>query len=615
MEQNIKKGFTLMESLIALTITGGAVGMVISNSAEQNEKEAGMKLIQEMNQVINAIDHRIAIDGYNPDSWGGKYKWKNIEEVSKDLISEQLNSTESKCPGGKWEPSMESEENTQLLPCNLWSGLTNRIGGDIFAEMNIDSVGYIQGFDLYFQFKEEKDFSKYFQGLKKGMKYFEIKDKRELSGSHFISFVNKSNKDDFITTTECIGLQEDCLVKATFDRSGGNEYIRADGTNSMIASHLTFIEAKEEKDPLKCIRWENTSVNNIDAWTSEEVDCGIGIYNKDNKPVLVDTVTDSGTFNSVILDKECKVLKWNETSKKVEDTGKVSACGIFKNKDDLDGGTLSEFAVYQVVDNVVAEEGTFNILNAAIGNIESITADTINTSVLEVMNELNVNGKSEFQGLVNIDSDLTVTGRTTTQDLTVIGNTNVKDLTATGDTNVNNLTSTGTTNLNNVTINDLEVTGETKLNTVNITGDLIVDGSIEGEFGDLNQKFTQIESIIEDINGRVTNNESNIHTNASNISKLEKRVEVNEKNIEILFNELNSAQPPEPDIKLVQKWVKVDKRTDTGGCTNYGTKPAGDECAIVGERVYTKKVVGTQGNYCKLEVQYWSCQLVEVKVD
>lgn len=590
MKQNIKKGFTLMESLIALTITGGAVGIVISNSAEENEKEAGVKLIQEMNQVVNAIDHRIAIDGYNPDLWGTDREWKNIHEVSDKLIKQQLNSKESKCFGGKWEPSIESEEKTQLLPCNLWSGLNKKLGGDISAEMNVDSVGFIQGFDVYFEFLGEKDFTKYFQGIKKGMTYFEIKDKRELSGSHFITFVKDSKRDEAISASECIGLKQECVVKASFDRSGGNEYIRADGTNSMIGAHLTFIESKGEKDPLKCIRWENTSANSISAWKSEEVDCGIGVYNKDNTPVLVDTVTNTGTFNNVILDKECKVLKWDESTKKVIDTGKVSACGILKNKDDLEGGTLSEMEIYQVVDNVIAEEGTFNILNAAIGNIESITADTINTSTLKVMTELNVAGKAEFQDLVNIDSDLNVTGETTTKDLIV-----------TGDTNLNNLSVIGDTNLNNVTIHDLEVTGDTNLNTVNVSGDLVVDGSIKGEFGDLDERFEEIENIVENINQRVAANETNIANNTSNINKnthdidnLEKRVTTNEKNIEILFSELNSIKPPPPPPKKLT-WKSYSSSCGSNKFSGPTVSPGGS-CATIGITGYTSQYKGCGGH-------------------
>ncbi|MBM26312.1 MAG: hypothetical protein CL760_11700 [Chloroflexi bacterium] len=590
MKQNRKKGFTLIESLIALTITGGTVGLVISNSAEENEREAGMKLIQEMNQVVNAIDHRIAIDGYEPDLWGTDRKWKNIKEVSDKLIKQQLNSKESKCFGGKWEPSIESEEKTQLLPCGLWAGLNKKIGGDISAEMNIDPVGFIQNFNLYFEFLSEKDFTKYFQGIKKGMKYFEIKDKRELSGSHFITFVKNSKRDEAISASECIKLKEECVVKATFDRSGGNEYVRVDGTNSMIGAHLTFIESKGEKTPLKCIRWENTSTNSISAWKSEEVDCGIGVYNKDSSPILVDTVTNTGTFNNIILDKECKVLKWDESNKKVIDTGKVSACGIFKNKDDLKGGTLSEMEIYQVVDNVIAEKGTFNILNVAIGNIESITADTINTSVLDVMKELNVNGKSEFQDLVNINSDLNITGETTTTNLTVKG-----------DTNLNNLSVIGNTNLNNVTIHDLEVTGDTNLNTVNVSGDLVVDGSIKGEFGDLDQKFEEIQNIVEDINQRVTKNETNIVNNNSNINKnahdidnLEKRVKTNEKNIEILFSEVNSIKPPPQPPKNL-KWKSYSSSCGSNKFSGP-TVTAGGSCPTEGITGYTFKYKGCGGH-------------------
>lgn len=570
-----KKGFTLIESLLALSIAGGVAGVMISSESEHNNNESGQLLIEEINEIINAVDHRIAIDGYDPLLWGSKLEWSTESEIAKLLIKEQLNSEDSNCSGGKWKPSLNTEKETNIIKCGLWEKRRG-IEGDISAKMNVDSIGFIQNFELMFSFNKQKEFNDYFQGLKKGMQQFDIKGKREISGDHTIELVKTSNPNSIMSVKQCISDPLNCSIKASFNRSGGNEYIRADGQNSMIGEHFTFIESKTSASPMKCLRWTKSDRNGSNDWgvSPIETDCGIGIYKNGTDPIIVDTVSDTGTFKNVVLDRECHVFSWNGTT--VSDSGDKSPCGMIRD----DNSTTGTKEVIQVVTTSMANTGIFNEvqakelnaenINIQVANIDNLVAKTINAEIIKVSNELNIDGIAEFNDIVNFN---------TTSVVNFYGETNFFE-----DVDFNK----------HVNVDSLTVNNETT-----IKGDLIVEGSIKTDSGDLDDRLNQIENELNTAKNDISTNKNNININKNGVNKnkndissLANRVTKNERDIANLKNSVNSLLPP-PAPKY--KWKSYSSSCGSNRFGGPKVTPGGS-CSTKGITGYTSQSKGCGGH-------------------
>lgn len=112
------KGFTLIEALIVTTMAGAGAVAAISYQGEEAKKTKASSFIQEISSIINGVDGRIAIDGYNEALWTKK-SWLNESEIVHDLIKKQLIAVDSNCTGGTWLPQMQSEKKTSLIKCGL----------------------------------------------------------------------------------------------------------------------------------------------------------------------------------------------------------------------------------------------------------------------------------------------------------------------------------------------------------------------------------------------------------------------------------------------------------------------------------------------------------------
>ncbi|HFG1882363.1 TPA: hypothetical protein ACGF2H_003598, partial [Vibrio cholerae] len=361
--------------LLSVMVLGSISTGIILKEVENRNQNERLRFVDEARSIVKAVDHRIAIDGYDPDLWT-KLKWESEEEIVDFLIKEELTSEyHDKCSDGKWKPAINSENNTKLIECNLWKYRKNH-GEAMSAEVRIDYAGFIQGFDLFINFTDEENFKNYFRDIKYSLNKLSVNKSQELSGIYLNSIVSTSTKSD-ISSYECINNPLDCSIKLSLERSGGNEYLRADGGNSMIGEHLTFIESKGQA-PLKCVRWSNTVRDGSGSWSRElDEDCGIGIYEKTGQPVMVDVVADTGTFKNIALDKECIVYKWDGS--KVVDSGKVAPCGMTNEGSEL----------YQVISNIHSEGiETYDIkattASFSILNIEDIIAKSITTDHLDV---------------------------------------------------------------------------------------------------------------------------------------------------------------------------------------------------------------------------------------
>lgn len=65
----INNGFTLFEVLISLSILGTASIFGLQKLSDEIDKNNIYNFVKNINDVVNAVDSRISIDGYDPDLW------------------------------------------------------------------------------------------------------------------------------------------------------------------------------------------------------------------------------------------------------------------------------------------------------------------------------------------------------------------------------------------------------------------------------------------------------------------------------------------------------------------------------------------------------------------
>lgn len=390
-----KNGFTLFEAMLAVGILGTISTGYLFKIISEREQNRIASFYKDANDIVQAVDHRIAIDGYDPNLWQN-LKWNNEEEVVNNLIKGDLTSKNLvNCPNGKWNPSINSESKTVLLNCNLWEN-RRKNNESMTAEIKTDSSGFIQNFELIIGYDNSKDFEKSFQDIIVGMKHL-TSETQEIAGKHSRYFISKSTGNK-IQNFECSNNFDDCAIKFSFNRSGGNEYIRADGQNSMINDHLSFIESKGDS-PLKCVRWSNTIRDGSGTWSREvDEDCGIGIYEKVGQPVMVETVTDTGTFKNILLDQNCIYYRWNGSD--VINTGTTKPCGMSND------GT----EIYQVIPNISVDRLDSNDIYTNIIHTKSLIAETITGNTLEAIDNLKTDLIESYSlnGTITVDSNMTL---------------------------------------------------------------------------------------------------------------------------------------------------------------------------------------------------------------
>lgn len=444
-----KNGFTLFEALLSVMVLGSISTGIILKEVENRNQNERLRFIDEAMSIVKAVDHRIAIDGYAPDLWT-KLKWDNEEDIVNSLIKEELTSQyHDKCEGGKWNPAISTENQTKLISCNLWGSRRN-FGETIKAELREDFLGFIQGFDLLISFDDEANFKKYFRDIKYSLNQISVNPSQEISGIYINSLVSTSSGVD-ISSYECINDPLDCAIKLSLERSGGNEYIRADGSNSMIGEHLTFIESKGQS-PLKCLRWSNTQRDGSGIWSKiDDEDCGIGIYTETNQPVMVDVVADTGTFKNILLDQNCIYYQWN--GNEVVNSGTTRPCGISN-----DGSE-----VFQVVPNSYSENIHTDKLYSNTIHTKSLITETISSELLEATNLLKadlIKEYSEGSG-ITFDDDVSIN-----ELLNVKSNINVAgSVNSGGNVYAQNIYATGEIGSNSIQTNDINTT------TINSTND------------------------------------------------------------------------------------------------------------------------------------------------
>lgn len=601
-------GFTLIESLVAIGILGSASALLIKEQTDETNKLNTQIFVKDMSTIMNAVDHRILIDGYNATLWTD-LAWVDENEIVNKLLAKELISTESACLGGEWNTVLEADEKIDLINCGLWKQRTG-LELDMKANFTVDGLGFIERFDFIFNFKNQDQFKDNFINLKHSLRTVFENNKRELSGKHDYVFVNKSNKTIELTPKECVSSPLNCSIMATFTRGTG-EYVRTDGSNSIINDKLSFIETAGNS-PLSCVKWSELS----GSWSSSVVDCGIGLYDKSNTAVLVDVAAETGSFEAVMLNESCKVHEWDGT--KVVDSGKKTPCGMKKDSGDI----------YQVVEKTIGTNAVFNDLYLTEGFIDLATlkkieaetfnyheikspyieAETVNVSEAFISDLTSTNlekaffnkGSSIFNGNVDM-SDLNILNNpvfvdgiavsgnidnsnqleikekiTVNQKTTIENNTILNSLNASGNINIandieikesaffdeniiieNKLTSNTTKAINSSS-------KKISVNTVNIGNDSVSSVSMSAPIGD----FDNINADLDWINYeliKLVNSSNNLTSPAP------------------------PSPPPPPEPPKTYKWVAAPEITPCQSSPPSNKVYIGGSCSTPGSVGYTSK--------------------------
>jgi Tfp pilus assembly major pilin PilA len=413
-----QKGFTILEALIMAGITGGLSYGAITLIQDSVEKEMATSFIKEVSSVVKAVDHRIAVDGYDATRWNTT-NWTSTNEVINTLIRRELVSSTECNNSGNWTPRMPEDAGSKPISCNHWE--RNDFNGmTLSANLTMDGLNFIERFDIFVGFSSEKAFKENFQNIKYGIENVSTTRNQERSGGHDFDFVSAID-GSILTTAECIRAANNCVLNMFLERDGGLEYLKLNGSNSIVNNNVSFIDTTGTNSPMLCVRWRK---DNAGVW-SRAVDqsCGIGIYRDLNHPVIVEVAAETGTFGSVLLNQDCNVYTASGNGVNVSGT---SPCGMREDGE-----------VIQVVESfhsnlLISDEGNFDelIVTELIAN--NITSTTLQVSGLTEVKELLVNGDMDVNGDITFGRDLHVsTDVNLSSNLTVSGTIDASDISGT----------------------------------------------------------------------------------------------------------------------------------------------------------------------------------------
>lgn len=395
-----KKGLTLVETMFSVGIASVAIMGVYSSMADFAKARTYKDAVLDVEIVMKAFDERIDIDGYSTSGWSDT-KWNNTDDVLKKLFKNEFHSSTAKKCKGTWIPQYTSNPKINLIPCDFWE--TKRpYDLELSAELVTDSTGFISQAILYLEADGLLTAQEGFKDIKRVLNTLKGKNNETKNGFLFYDFQSKSTKD-YLTSIECMDKFNDCRIKAVYNRLGDSEGLYLDGSNSMVGTHINFIETNASA-PLQCVRWIKDSTG-VWSLAPSKKDCGIGVYNDTGHPVVVETSADNGTFENVVLDKQCPMYTWNSSSKLLEDTGVLTPCGMI-----TDGSET-----YQVVQNTHATEfltdqAFIEKLEADDLEVDDIVSEEVSTKYMVVKNKLIVSAKTEVTDLT-IDSSSFFSGK------------------------------------------------------------------------------------------------------------------------------------------------------------------------------------------------------------
>jgi prepilin-type N-terminal cleavage/methylation domain-containing protein len=464
-----KKGFTLFESMAAITVGSVAAMGAMKLSSDHFKEQEVNKISEEIAMVLEGVDLRLSNDGFMLNLWpviNSNYEFSNREQVVQFLSRSIIATNAPNCGATngwipvKDDPAEEDyKDSYQFMACGQWE---ENIGFDLNVSARLINDGnVVNGYEMDFFFDNEEDFQKSFLEFKKIYQKSRAKTEVSKTGSFDYNLVNRKTGDR-ISSIECLNMKDksDCGIRAIYLGSDNSQdYLAVNGNNNMIGSKVKFQEDLTSTAISSCHRYE------LNAGIWERVDnvfCGIGIglsdpTDLDSTPLnYVELNVESISTNKLFLDKKCNFE---------DNTGAIveMPCGVYNEDSNTTPGVTTAIAVY---DEVKADLAMIGVTNAGIANI----------SEANISNALNVAGTSNFDGNVTVNgiSDfnnvVNINGEETDVNLVVNTSASLKDVDILGALNVDG-----------IAIFEQDV---------DVKGDLVVDNKIEANQITLTNKIS-----------------------------------------------------------------------------------------------------------------------------
>lgn len=402
-----KEGFTLIETLLALTVLGASVAGGIVGYTKLNNYLEQKSITKDITTVLRAVDSRVSIDGYSYGLWKGSDSLSGLSDVSMFIKQNFISRHDPVCgQADGWEPQLDEEKNRRFVDCDFWNKKLP-FNADITINKSGSSQGFLNRIELLIDIPAENTSKESLQERFKTMmnvsKSLQMNDYANKNGINEYNFVNAAGEK--LSSIECSQAGEDCFISASWNKQGFYESLKVSSDNSMIASSVSFIVNKNDHNELtdNCLLWEEQSNGD---WTSSETECGIGLYSIERtaNPTTVHLpINESSNVEKVILNKMCDVFS-RQVDNGVMVSGK-SPCGLLAPIDPL---TPSARKVVQVVD-------TIEVPNMTIAQ-DLYSEDVQNVDVVKVAialyNNL-TNSKATLNDVLTVKKNTIIEGATT----------------------------------------------------------------------------------------------------------------------------------------------------------------------------------------------------------
>lgn len=395
-----KHGFTLMEVITVLTI--GTTGMlVVKDVVQENHQEAmNEETVRNITSIVDAVDYRLAIDGYNTDNWSSS-SWEGSEGLS-DLITSELNQADA-CEGGSWTPEIGNPNvKESLVSCDTFG--ENKLDQDytFSAELETDSNNFIDSFNVLLRFNSEESFSDNFVHLKMGLNKSLTSNDKKMSGYTTTQLVEAADPNNILTSQECIELREGCAIKALYERQGKGSFVRSNLDSVIYNSSLSFVVNAGDA-PLDCARWKSDGSGNWEMSDISDENCGIGLF--DGEPLVVEVNVETGTFENIALNKQCAIYEWGSSG--LVNSGRLSPCGVFNNGTEIVQVLDRTVANVAEIQQVFVDEGFITNLEVErmrieLADIENLFADTLNARYVSALDRFVSNKEFVANGMVSV---------------------------------------------------------------------------------------------------------------------------------------------------------------------------------------------------------------------
>ncbi len=425
-------GFTLIEAMIAVSVSAMVSVGTIKYAADKIEDQAIDTLSSKVVSIVSAIDQRVFIDKYDQALWPAVTDYITNNQVQQFLQRELIANTATCGVAGGWVPVVKDitdanevsyKEKLKLISCDLFQG--GKIELDANSRVVVEkSATNITGVNLYLSFATEEEFTENFQSLKRVLKKTRELDTKNITGSHDYGFVNMAAPNPSqtsFTTMECLNAKQNCGFMARYSADGeGTEYLDVMGSNSMVNTKIKFSDGIIDDVINTCFTYQwNTGT--LEWERLSNIDCGIGIDPIKNNQ-FVEADVHSISAERVSLNKKCTMAGIPDSIPcgLFTDNSTNTVVGLF---DDIHA--INSFATLLDVKNIEAETVTVNgslkvngsaeITNLTVTDVTTFLSDVSLEGINDVTEDLNIHGKATIDNLnvvstATFEKDLKING-------------------------------------------------------------------------------------------------------------------------------------------------------------------------------------------------------------